>query len=55
MKFQIGQEVMIISGARYGKVGKVTDFESGFYNWYQVMVDGCKYNIGYAECELEPV
>lgn len=54
MKFKIGQEVMITSGAISGKKSTVLSYElRGRLNWYEVEVKDMFDSIFYLECELD--
>lgn len=54
MKFKIGQEVMIISGAVSGKKATVLSRElQGCLYWYEVEVKDVFDSIFYLECELD--
>ncbi|MFA1583754.1 hypothetical protein [Proteus mirabilis] len=54
MKFKIGQEVMITSGAISGKKSTVLSHElRGRLNWYEIEVKDMFDSIFYLECELD--
>lgn len=56
MKFQIGQEVMIISGVMTGRKATVLSVKPcGRSHWYTLEIKNMFDKISYLECELEPV
>ncbi|QXO10338.1 putative ribosome protein [Proteus phage vB_PmiM_ZX7] len=54
MKFKIGQEVMIVSGAISGRKATVLSYELiGGLHWCEVEVKDMFDSIFYLECELD--
>ena len=57
MKFKIGQEVMIISGAMIGRKAKVLSHKPSemfpTMKWYEIEVKDMFDSIFYLECELD--
>lgn len=59
MKFKVGQEVMIISGAMTGRKATVLSAKpSGMFpsmKWYELEIKDMFDSISYLECELESI
>lgn len=54
MKFKVGQEVMIISGAMNGRKATVLSSKpSEIMRWYELEIKDMFDSISYLECELE--
>lgn len=59
MKFEVGQEVMIVSGAMSGRKATVLSREIlelfTEMRWYELEIKGVFDSISYLECELEGI
>lgn len=59
MKFEVGQEVMIVSGAMSGRKATVLSSKPSemflLMRWYELEIKGVFDSISYLECELEVI